>query len=221
MAQRCKPGLEGFFKFKRNFDEFLVSKSESEANHKKVKRQSSVLSPWSSEQIRKHCILIVGIPKTMFLAVQNSSIGDLVTHWLTHRTLLIVIQRATLDTCDLWDIWSEWLGDMTWPKKRQRQWQIQRQRQWQRQIHLESTLKEQSHRLLTFETFDQVDEETWPDPKKRQWQWQIQIQRQWQRQIHLESNLKERSQRLVTFETSDPSDEQPWPTKRQRQRQIQ
>ena len=23
----------------------------------------------------------------------------------------------TLETCDLWDIWSEWWGDMTWPKK--------------------------------------------------------------------------------------------------------
>ena len=32
------------------------------------------------------------------------------------RTLLIDIQRATLETCDLWDIWSKWWGDMTWPK---------------------------------------------------------------------------------------------------------
>ena len=42
-----------------------------------------------------------------------------VTDWLTHslRTLLIVIQRATLETCDLWDICSEWWEDMTWPKK--------------------------------------------------------------------------------------------------------
>ena len=35
-------------------------------------------------------------------------------------------QRAILETCDLWDIWSEWWGDMTWPTKRQ--WQRQRQR---------------------------------------------------------------------------------------------
>ena len=27
------------------------------------------------------------------------------------------LQRATLETCDLRDIWSEWWGDMTWPKK--------------------------------------------------------------------------------------------------------
>ena len=25
--------------------------------------------------------------------------------------------RAILETYDLWDIWSEWWGDMTWPKK--------------------------------------------------------------------------------------------------------
>ena len=69
------------------------------------------------------------------------------------------IQRAIPDTSDLWDIWSEWWEDITWPKKRQ--WQ----RQWQWQIHLESTLKERSQRLLTFETFDQSDEKTWPDQK--------------------------------------------------------
>ena len=46
--------------------------------------------------------------------------------------------------------------------------QTQRQRQWQRQwqIHLANTFKEQSLRLLTFETFDQGDEETWPDQQK-------------------------------------------------------
>ena len=27
------------------------------------------------------------------------------------------LQRAILETCDLRDIWSEWWGDMTWPKK--------------------------------------------------------------------------------------------------------
>ena len=44
--------------------------------------------------------------KTMFfLAVQNSSIGDLVTHSLTHSltdgTFTFDIQRATLETCEL------------------------------------------------------------------------------------------------------------------------
>ena len=58
------------------------------------------------------------------------------------------LQGAILETCDLWDTWSEWWGDRTWPKKRQ--WQIQRQ--WQRQIHLESTFKERSLGLVTFDT---------------------------------------------------------------------
>ena len=62
------------------------------------------------------------------------------------------IQRATLETCDLWDILSEWWEDMTWPKKikwqRQRQWQWQ----WQWQRHLENTHKEQSYRLVAFVT---------------------------------------------------------------------
>ena len=61
----------------------------------------------------------------IFLAVQNSSIGDLVTHWLTqslshsltHSTFTFDTQRATPETCDLWNIRSEIIGDMTWPKK--------------------------------------------------------------------------------------------------------
>ena len=50
------------------------------------------------------------------------------------------LQRAIPETCDLWDIWSEWWGDIDHTKKRQwqRQWQRQRQR------HSESTFKEQS-----------------------------------------------------------------------------
>ena len=63
------------------------------------------------------------IPKfaaAFFLAVQNSSIGDLVTHslWLTDSLsdFWFWHYRVTLETCNLWDIWSEWWGDMTWPK---------------------------------------------------------------------------------------------------------
>ena len=87
--------------------------------------------------------------KLVFLAVHNSSIGEIVTHWVTDwlRTLLIDITE--------------------WP--------------W---------------RLVTFETFDQSDDETWPDKnrqRQRQRQWQWQRQRQWQRQIHFESTFKERS----------------------------
>ena len=80
----------------------------------------------------------------------------------------------TLETCNLWDIWSEWWRDMIWLKKdlptnipphlptyrvslKKGQWQrqIQRQRQWQRQIQLEIIFKERSQRLVTFETFCQ------------------------------------------------------------------
>ena len=56
------------------------------------------------------------------------------------------LQRATLESCNLWDIWSEWCGGMTWPTNIH----------WQRQIQLENTFKEQSWRLVTFETSDGV-----------------------------------------------------------------
>ena len=36
------------------------------------------------------------------------------------------LQRAISDTFELWGIWSEWWGNMTWPTKRQQQ----RQTQW-------------------------------------------------------------------------------------------
>ena len=67
----------------------------------------------------------------------------------------------------------------------------------------------QSLRLLTFETFDQSDEKTWPDQQKRQRRRQIQIQRQWQ--IHLKNTFKEQSLRFLAFETFDQSDENTWP----------
>ena len=34
--------------------------------------------------------------------------------------------REILDTCELWDIWSDWWENTTWPTKRQRQRQIQK-----------------------------------------------------------------------------------------------
>ena len=40
------------------------------------------------------------------------------THSLSTRPFTFWHQRETPDTCDLWDIWSEWLWAMTWPKKR-------------------------------------------------------------------------------------------------------
>ena len=35
----------------------------------------------------------------------------------TNKSNLSQHYRVTLETCDLWDIWSEWWEDMTWPKK--------------------------------------------------------------------------------------------------------
>ena len=44
------------------------------------------------------------------------------------------LQRAIFETFELWDIWSEWWGNMTWPTKRQQrrqtQWQWQKFRVW-------------------------------------------------------------------------------------------
>ena len=76
------------------------------------------------------------------------------------------LQRAIFATFDLWDNWSEWWENMTWPTKRQRQRQIQRQWQRQWQILVVSIFKEQYLRLLNFETLNQSDEETWPDQQK-------------------------------------------------------
>ena len=49
-------------------------------------------------------VLIKFVLEDVFLAVQNSSIGDLVTNSLTHSmakgTFSFDIQRATLETCE-------------------------------------------------------------------------------------------------------------------------
>ena len=64
----------------------------------------------------------------------------------------------------VWDIWSEFWGDLTWPTKRQWQRQVQRHGQWQK--HLENTLKERPTRLLTIEILYQSDEDTWHNLQK-------------------------------------------------------
>ena len=33
------------------------------------------------------------------------------------NTIREILQRAILETCDLWNFLSEWRGDMTWQKK--------------------------------------------------------------------------------------------------------
>ena len=63
--------------------------------------------PWSAT-----CYIHIGF---IFLAAQNSSIGDLVTHSLSN--FYFWHYRVTLETCNLWDIWSEWWRDMIWLKK--------------------------------------------------------------------------------------------------------
>ena len=56
-------------------------------------------------------------------------------------------------------------------------------------------IKEQSLRLVTFETFDQSDEKTWPDPKKP-----THLPTYLPTYVPLlENTLKERSLGLVTF----------------------
>ena len=53
----------------------------------------------------------------LFLAVHNSSLYDLVTDSLIQSLTDFYFwhYRVTLETCDLWDIWSEWWGNMTCP----------------------------------------------------------------------------------------------------------
>ena len=58
------------------------------------------------------------------------------------------LQRAILETFDLWGIWSECWENLTWPTKGQ----LERQRQRQWQIHLENTFKERSLKLFTSES---------------------------------------------------------------------
>ena len=88
------------------------------------------------------------------------------TDSLTDRTLLIDIQKTILWALYISDIWSEWWGDMTWPKKSYLPTQYPPTYLPTYVPPLENTLKEQSQRLVTFKTFDQSDEKTWPIQKK-------------------------------------------------------
>jgi len=117
------------------------------------------------------------------------------------------LQRATLETCDLWDIWSEWWRDMTWPKKKT----MTKTNTMTKTMTKTNTFRKHLQRA-TLETCDlwAIWSEWWGDltwSTKRQWKRQVRRQRQLQRQIHLENTFKERPQSLVTFETFDQSDE--------------
>ena len=66
--------------------------------------------------------VIPGSASTVFSCPAYSSIGDLVTHALTHSLSKRPFEEhnniVTQETCDPWDIWSGWWGDMTSPKKK-------------------------------------------------------------------------------------------------------
>ena len=88
------------------------------------------------QQIADNSVISEAMPKTMTKTMTNTMTKTMTKTFRTH------LHRAILETFYLWDIWSEWCGNMTWPKKRQQQ------RQWQWRIHLENTNKEGS-----FKTF--------------------------------------------------------------------
>ena len=54
------------------------------------------------------------VTTTMPITTTNMTKTKTMTKTNTCRELL---QRVIPETCDLWDIWSEWWGDNTWPKK--------------------------------------------------------------------------------------------------------
>ena len=95
-----------------------------------------------------------------------------------------------LETCDLWDIWSEWWGDITWQQKNN-----DNDKDKDKEKTMTNTFREHRHfvtewvtewvtlsilehmtshwlsesnqgDLWPLETFDQGDEETWHDQKK-------------------------------------------------------
>ena len=50
------------------------------------------------------------------------------------NTIREPFQRVIQETCDLWDIWSQWWGDMSWPTTIQWQRQIQREIKWSHRL---------------------------------------------------------------------------------------
>ena len=167
-------------------------------HHQKSTKQWHITVGWSSTYV-----LYIGQVRTKFSSVflkhRHRSRNFLAVprqlyrwpcHWVSDHCWKHY-QRELWETCDrLWPIWHlirvMKRHDMT-DKKCQRQRQWQRQTQWQR--HLENTLKEHHWRLVTFETLDQSDEETWSD------------QQQDNDKGKDNDNHKEQSQRLVTFVT--------------------
>ena len=106
-----------------------------------------------------HCLKCLNVHKSSLVAIINfflkiskknieivNFIGVMRRHDLTNKTTMTKTftghpQRVIPETCDIWDIWSDW-GSETWPDQN-RHWQ------W----HLENTNKEQCQRFVVFETF--------------------------------------------------------------------
>ena len=72
----------------------------------------------------------------LFLAVHNSSIGDLVTHSLTHSLRVLLLLTLQSDPRDLWPL-RHLIRVIRRHDLTVKNWQIQRQRQ--RQMHFKNT----------------------------------------------------------------------------------
>ena len=74
-------------------------------------------------------------------------------------------QRVILETFDPWDMWWE----ETWPDQpKDYDKDKDNDKDKPNDKNISRTLAKSA-----FETFDQSDEEIWPDLQKRQWQWQL------------------------------------------------
>ena len=92
--------------------------------------------------------------------------------------------RVTLETCDLWDICSEWLEDMTWPTNLQNKYKDKDNDKDTDKDILRTPPKSNPRDLDLWDICSEWWEDmTWP----KNWQWKIQRQRQWQRQRHFEN----------------------------------
>ena len=104
-------------------------------------------------------------PKQKTITKTNTKTNTKTITMTKTNTFRELHQTAIPDACDLWDIWSEWWGDKTWPKKRQIQRQIQRQ--WKRQ----------TKGLVTFETLITIlkieNLDSWQSllPDNQEWHW--------------------------------------------------
>ena len=86
------------------FLDFFSTKYNEVSDSMKVELFKELNDTQPGEKVSKHPLSFLDKRKkgeVTFLAVQNSSIGDLVTNSLPDSTFTFDIQRATLETCDL------------------------------------------------------------------------------------------------------------------------